>query len=62
MKFLFILIYLGFVPLRLYKNSTNKYSGMKGFVQFFRNGKWNYINGSSWDLSDATVACRELGV
>lgn len=42
---------------RLYKNSTCN----EGIVQVKQNGKWNFINGSDLDYSDACVLCRNLG-
>ena len=44
---------------QLYKNGT--WSEDQGVVLVKYNNKWNFINGSDWNYTDALVVCRELG-
>ena len=49
---------------RLYGDEKNSYGGMQGFIQVHDadNDTWSFVNISDWNFSDATVACRELGM
>ena len=47
--------------IRMTDSHNNQFGGIKGIIQFFYNGTWNYINGSDWDYADARVACKEFG-
>ena len=44
---------------QLYKNGT--WSEDQGVVLVKYNNRWNFINGSDWNYTDALVVCRELG-
>lgn len=49
---------------RLYNEKNNNYGGMQGFIQVYNevNNTWSFVNTSDWNFSDATVACREMGM
>lgn len=44
---------------QLYKNGS--WSENQGIVLVKYNNKWNFVNGSDWNYTDAMVVCRELG-
>ena len=45
--------------MRLVNGSSN---GMTGRVEIMHNGVWGSICSNSWDVNDAIVTCRQLGL
>jgi len=48
--------------LRLVRGTTTSYSYTSGRLEFYTNGRWGTIcNGAAFGLTEATVACQQLG-
>ena len=45
----------------LYKNETNEFAGVQGYVQYISDEAVGFISGSYWDYSSANIVCNELG-
>lgn len=44
------------------KNTSLSYNGSGGYLRICVNGVWSAMCGDNWEVADATVACRQLGI